>query len=106
VKALAVTTKERYPSLPDVPTMEEAGVPGYEVNAWFGLFAPARTPKAIVDKLQQSVAAVVAEPEVKARLLEIGAVQGGMSPEAFAEVVRREVARWPEVVAKTGVKVE
>jgi tripartite-type tricarboxylate transporter receptor subunit TctC len=106
VKALAVTTRERYPSLPDVPTMQEAGVGGYEVNAWFGLFAPARTPKPIVDKLQQTIAAAFAEPEVKARLIEIGAVSGGMRPEDFREVVRREVERWPEVVARTGVKVE
>lgn len=106
VKALAVTTRQRYPSLPDVPTMEEAGVSGYEVNAWFGFFAPARTPKAVVDKLQRTVAEVLAEPQVKARLLEIGAVPGGMSPDAFGEVVRRELARWPEVVTRMGVKVE
>jgi tripartite-type tricarboxylate transporter receptor subunit TctC len=106
VKALAVTTTERFPSLPEVPTMVEAGVPGYEVSAWFGLLAPAKTPKPIVDKLQQSIAAILAEPEMKARLLELGGVPGGMAPDAFGEIVRREVAKWPEVVAKTGVKVE
>lgn len=106
VKALAVTTAERFPSLPDVPTMAEAGVVGYEVSAWFGLLAPAKTPRPIVDKLQQSLAAILAEPDMKARLLELGGAPGGMSPDAFGEIVRREVAKWPEVVAKTGVKVE
>lgn len=106
VKALAVTTTERFPSLPDVPTMAEAGVAGYEVSAWFGLLAPARTPRPIVDKLQQSIAAILSEPDMKARLLDLGGVPGGMSPDAFGDIVRREVAKWPEVVAKTGVKVE
>lgn len=106
VKALAVTTAERFPSLPDVPTMVEAGVPGYEVSAWFGLLAPVKTPRPIIDKLQGSIAAILAEPDMKDRLLELGGVPGGMSPDAFGEIVRREVAKWPEVVAKTGVKVE
>lgn len=106
VKALAVTTAERFPSLPDVPTVAESGVPGYAVSAWFGLLAPAKTPRAIVDKLQGAVAAILAEPEMKARILELGGVPGGMSPEAFGAIVREEVARWPDVVRKTGVKVE
>ncbi len=106
VKALAVTTTTRFPSLPDVPTMIEAGVPDYEVSAWFGPFAPAKTPRPIVEKLQQNIAAVLAEPSVKARLLELGALPGGMSSEEFGEVVKREIAKWPPVVAKTGVKVE
>ncbi|TDR85158.1 Bug family tripartite tricarboxylate transporter substrate binding protein [Enterovirga rhinocerotis] len=106
VKALAVTTKQRYPSLPDVPTMEEAGIPGYEVNAWFGLFAPAGTPRPVVDKLQRTIAEILAEPAVRARLLEIGAIPGGMSPDEFGAVVRREVERWPEVVARMGLKID
>lgn len=106
VKALAVTTAERFPSLPDVPTMGEAGVPGYEVSAWFGLLAPAKTPRPIVDTLQTTIAAILSEPEMRERLLELGGVAGGMSPDAFGEIVRREVAKWPDVVAKTGVKVE
>jgi tripartite-type tricarboxylate transporter receptor subunit TctC len=106
VKALAITTTTRFPSVPEVPTMVEAGVPGYEVSAWFGLFAPAKTPRAIVDTLQQNIAAILAEPETKARLLELGGTPGGMSADEFAEIVKREVAKWPDVVAKTGVKVE
>lgn len=106
IKALALTTPQRFPSFPEVPTMAEAGVPGYEVASWFGLFAPAQTPRAVIDKIQQNIAAILAEPEMKARLEELGAIPGGMSPEAFGEIVRREVAKWPDVVAKTGVKVE
>ena len=106
VKALAVTTAERFPSLPDVPTIAESGVPGYEVSAWFGLLAPAKTPRAVVDRLQAEIAAILAEPDMRAKLLELGGVPGGMSPDAFGEIVRREVAKWPDVVARTGVKVE
>lgn len=106
VKALAVTTAERFPSLPDVPTVAESGVPGYEVSAWFGLLAPAKTPRPVIDKLYREIAAVLAEPDMKTRLLELGGVPGGMSPDAFGEIVRREVAKWPDVAAKTGVKVE
>ena len=106
VKALAVTTADRFPSLPDVPTVAESGVPGYEVSAWFGLLAPAKTPKPIVDRLRTEIAAVLAEPDMKARLLELGGVPGGISPEEFGAIVRQEVAKWPDVVARTGVKVE
>ena len=106
VTALAVTTRERFPSLPDVPTMAESGVAGYEVSAWFGLLAPAKTPRPVIETLQRTIAAILAEPDMKDRLLELGGVPGGMSPEAFGEIVRQEVAKWPDVVAKTGVKVE
>ncbi|BAT61397.1 tripartite tricarboxylate transporter family receptor [Variibacter gotjawalensis] len=106
VKALAVTTTQRFPSLTDVPTMVEAGVPGYEVSAWFGLFAPAKTPQAIVDRLHQNVVASLGEDDVKTRLLELGAVPSPMSQQAFGDVVKREVEKWPPVVQKTGVKVE
>ncbi|SFU75951.1 Tripartite-type tricarboxylate transporter, receptor component TctC [Methylobacterium sp. 174MFSha1.1] len=106
LRALAVTTAARFPGLPDVPTMAEAGVPGYEVSAWFGLLAPAGTPRPIVDLLQSRIAAVLAEPETTARLLALGATPGGMAPDAFGQMVRDEVARWPGIVAKTGVAVE
>jgi tripartite-type tricarboxylate transporter receptor subunit TctC len=86
--------------------MAESGVPGYEVSAWFGLLAPAKTPRPIVEKLQTEIAAVLAAPDIKQKLLELGGVPGGMSTDAFGEIIRREVAKWPEVVAKTGVKVE
>ncbi|AWB25251.1 tripartite tricarboxylate transporter substrate binding protein [Methylobacterium currus] len=106
LRALAVTTAERFPTLPDVPTMAEAGVPGFDVPAWFGLLAPAGTPRPVIDLLQSRIAAVLAEPETRARLLELGGTPGGMSPDAFGEIVRREVARWPAVVARTGVAIE
>lgn len=105
LKALAVTTPERFPGLPDVPTVAET-VPGYEVSAWFGLLAPARTPREIVDALQGRIAAVLAEPETRARLLDLGGTPGGIGPDAFGEVVRAEVAKWPAIVARTGVVVE
>lgn len=106
LKALAVTTPERFPGLPEVPTMAEAGVPGYEVSAWFGLLAPGRTPRPVIDTLHERIAAVLAEPETRARLIDLGATPGGVSPEAFGDIVRQEVAKWPPIVARTGVTVE
>jgi tripartite-type tricarboxylate transporter receptor subunit TctC len=106
VRALAVTTAKRWPGTPDVPTVAESGVAGYEVSGWFGLLAPAGTPKPVIDALYRAVSAMLKQPDVRKQMLELGAEPGGNTPEAFAKQVADEVAKWKKVVAATGVKVE
>ena len=106
VRALAVTTGKRWPGTPDVPTVAESGVAGYEVSGWFGLLAPAGTPKPVVDTLYKAVGAMLKLPDVQKQMLELGAEPGGNTPDAFGKQVAAEVAKWKKVVAVTGVKVE
>ena len=102
---LGVTSAQRTPLLPDVPTIAEAGVPGYVVDGWFGLFAPTGTPDAIVRKLNTEVARILQEPEVRKQLLDQGAVPGAGSPDAFAKFVRTEHDRWAEVIRRANITV-
>ena len=106
IRALAVTTAKRWPGAPEIPTMAEAGVPGYESTAWFGLLAPANTPKPIVELLQRHVAAILRQPEVEKMLLEQGAESVGNTPDEFARLIAAELQKWTKVVAATGVKLE
>ena len=106
IRALAVTTAKRWPGAPDIPTMAEAGVPGYESGAWFGLLAPANTPKPIVEMLQKHVAAILKLPEVEKMFLEQGAEPVGNTPEQFAKVIASELQKWAKVAAATGVKLD
>jgi tripartite-type tricarboxylate transporter receptor subunit TctC len=106
IRALAVTTAERWPGAPDIPTMAEAGVPGYESSAWFGMLAPANTPRPIVDLLQKNVAAILQMPEIKKLFLEQGAEPVGDTPEQFAKVIASEIQKWTKVAAATGVKLD
>ncbi len=106
IRALAVTTAKRWPGAPEIPTMAEAGVPGYEASAWFGLLAPASTPKPIVELLQRHVAAILRQPEVEKTLLEQGAEPVGNTPDEFARLIAAELQKWDKVVAATGVKLE
>jgi tripartite-type tricarboxylate transporter receptor subunit TctC len=106
IRALAVTTATRWPGAPDIPTVAESGVPGYEASAWFGLLAPAGTPKEIVDLLQRSVADSLRDPAVAQRLQELGAEPVASTPDAFGRQIAGEIDKWKKVVAATGVKVE
>ncbi len=106
LRALAVTTSRRWPGLPDVPTLAESGVSGIDVSGWFGLFAPAGTPKPIVDAIYAATAAALKDPELVKRFQDVGAEPGGNPPEAFARQVAGEVAKWKAVVEATGIKVE
>jgi tripartite-type tricarboxylate transporter receptor subunit TctC len=103
LRALAVTTRERSPALPDVPTMQEAGIAGYESSAWFGLVGPAATPRDIVTKLNAEVQRILKLPDVRQNL----AVQGGeplfMSADEFGAFIRDETAKWGKVVKAAGV---
>ncbi|WP_182086636.1 tripartite tricarboxylate transporter substrate binding protein [Aureimonas sp. ME7] len=106
LRALAVTTKERAANFPDIPTMEEAGVPGYETNTWNAFFAPAGTPPEIVAILNKSANEAISDEAVKARLAEVGAAVVGGTPEELAAHVKSEVARWKPVIEQAGAKIE
>ena len=104
LKALAVSTVKRAAAFPDVPTMVEAGVPDFEVDSWFAMFVPAKTPKAVIDRLNKALNEVVADPAVRARLLEQGAEGVGGTPEALAKVVNQEIPRWIKLAKDAQIK--
>ena len=103
LRALAVTGKTRSPQMPDLPTVAESGLPGFENTGWFGLFAPAGTPKAVLDKVQRDTAAVMDETETKARLYVQGMQPVGNSSADFAAALRAESKRWAAVVKERKV---
>ena len=104
--ALAVTSSERSAALPDVPTVAEAGVKGFEATSWFGLLAPAGTPADIVQRIQQESAKALASPALRERLLSQGAIPGGMPPAEFGRFIATETKKWAAVVKSSGAKVD
>jgi tripartite-type tricarboxylate transporter receptor subunit TctC len=104
--ALAVTSTKRSPLLPEVPTMSEAGVTGYDVVGWFALFAPAATPKPIVQRLNAEVTKMLNDPKVKETLLAQGAEPMPGSPEAFGDFVKKEHDRWAKVIREAGITLQ
>jgi tripartite-type tricarboxylate transporter receptor subunit TctC len=102
MRALAVTSRTRSPVTPDLPTVAEAGLPGYEVGSWFGLCAPAATPKAVVDKTNADLNAALGTPETQQRILGLGAQPLNMTPEEFSRFVGAEIAKWSKVVKDSG----
>ena len=106
VKALATTGKTRSAVMPDVPTMSEAGVPGYEATIWLGLMAPKGTPKAIVDRLNEAVSKIAVQPDVKQLWTKQGAVAMVMSPDAFDKYTRDDIAKWEKVIKTAGIKAD
>lgn len=106
LKAIAVTSAKRSAALPDLPTISEAGVAGYDVDGWVGLFAPAKTPGRIVERLYAEVVKVLRVPEVKELVLAGGSETSGISPEETRAKVRTETAMWAKVVKTTGITIE
>ena len=106
VRALAVTGAKRSISLPEVPTLAESGVPGYEVNVWSGVIAPAGLPRPILDKLNRAINAAILVPGTRERFAQLGSEGGGGTPEEFAELIRRDSAKWAEVVRRSGAKID
>ena len=106
LRALAVAGPKRAGLLPDVPTMKEAGVDGVEVPLWFGLLAPAGTPREIIATLAAGVQRAAKDPDMRKRLEEQGGDPVGSSPEEFAKMLREEVSKWSEVVKVSGAKAE
>lgn len=102
MRALAVTSSRRSPVLPDVPTVAEAGVPGYEAVAWHGISVPAKTPAPIVERLSGEIAQVLKQPEVVKQLTAIGATPVGSTPAQFQAHIDKELAKWQKVVAESG----
>jgi tripartite-type tricarboxylate transporter receptor subunit TctC len=109
LKALAVTSATRSPALPELPTVAEAGgaaLKGYDASSWFGLLAPAGTPKDVVDRLQQETAKALATPALKERLTAQGAIPSGNTSAEFAKFIDAETKKWARVVKASGAKVD
>lgn len=106
LKALAVTTSKRIPQLPDVPTLQEAGVPGYEASVWLALLAPAGTPREIVTKLNSEIGKLMSSPDTRKALYDAGVEVSPSTPEAMTEYMAQELVRWGKVVKETGIKIE
>ncbi|NMM06098.1 tripartite tricarboxylate transporter substrate binding protein [Polaromonas sp.] len=106
LKALAVTTAKRISQLPDVPTLQEAGVPGYEASVWLALLAPAGTPPDIVNKLNLEIGKLMNSPDTQKALFDAGVEVAPSSPEAMSSYLVQELARWGKVVKDTGIKLE
>ena len=104
--ALGVTTKRRSPALPDVPTIDESGVPGYEVSGWYGLLGPAGIPKPIVSRLNAELTRVLQESSVREMLARDGAEALTSTPEAFAKVIASDIVKWAKVVKAAGIRIE
>src|SRR5580765_1355034 len=107
LRALAVTTLKRNPGAPEIPTVAEAlKIPDYEVDSWYALFAPAKTPAPIIAKMQKAVAQTIELPEVKQKLLEQGGDTVGSTPEELDRVVKRELRKWAEVIRQANIKLD
>ena len=106
VKPLAVSTRERAPAIPDVPTAMEAGVKGYEAIGWFGLFAPAGTPQGIVQQFSSDIAKIMATPAMRDRAMAEGATPVGSAPAEFQKFVHAEIEKWTKIIKAAGIKLE
>jgi tripartite-type tricarboxylate transporter receptor subunit TctC len=106
LRGLAVASRERLSNLPDVPTTAEAGFPGVEASGWNGIFVPAGTPVAIINRLQQEISRVLHSKEVEDDAANLGTQAGGEKPEEFAAFVRGEIQKWGKVIKDAGIKVE
>jgi len=106
VKAIAVTSSARSPVLPDLPTVAEAGFPGFESSAWIGMVAPAKTPKAIIDRLSQELVAIIHSQDVREKMLKIYFQAVGTTPEGLSSLMRSERDRWAKVIKQTGASAD
>jgi len=106
LRALAVTTKKRSAFVPELPTIAESGLPGFDVSTWFGVMAPAATPRPIVNRLHDGIVRALAQPDVKERLAAMGAEPVGDTPEQFGAFVKSEIAKYAKVVKDSGARVD
>ncbi|MGZ5095840.1 MAG: Bug family tripartite tricarboxylate transporter substrate binding protein [Burkholderiales bacterium] len=106
LRVIAVTSAARSPLLPDVPTVAETGLPGFDVTSWYGIFGPPALPRDIITRLNSEVSTMVTAPDVKERLAQLGAEPANLTPEAFGRYVRAEVTRWGKVVKESGARLD
>ena len=106
VKAIGIAAAKRSPAAPDIPTMAESGLPGFEVASWYGLLAPAGTPREIITRLHAEVVKAVASPEVRERFQSFGAEPVGSSPEEFATQIKSDIAKWAKVAKAANVRAD
>ena len=106
VRGLAVTSSKRDPTAPELPTITEAGIPGYEVLSWHGLFVPAKTPPQVIKKMNADTLAALADPAIKAKLEQNGYMVVGSTPEELATLLKSEIDKWGSVVTETGIKID
>jgi tripartite-type tricarboxylate transporter receptor subunit TctC len=106
MRALAVTSKRRITAAPEVPTFEEAGIPGYEAIGWFGTVAPANTPAPVIQKLNEEIRAALSVPDVREKALQAGAEPVSTTPQEFAALIREETRKWAQVIKAANVKIE
>jgi tripartite-type tricarboxylate transporter receptor subunit TctC len=106
LRALAVLAPQRSPTLPEVPTVAEAGLPDFDVTTWYGLLAPAGTPRPIVARLNAEIVRVMNAPELKERLAAMAAEPRTTTPEEFAAYIGEEIAKWGDVVRKAGLRAD
>ena len=106
VRALAVTGSRRFPTLPELPTVSEAGLPGYEVDSWYGILAPANTPRPAIDRLNRELVAITQSDDFRQRLLDQGAAPASGTPEQFGRYIQGELAKWGKVIKAANVRAE
>ena len=106
IKALAISSRERSPLVPDIPTLSESGLPGFDSWTWFGIFGPAGTPRAVVDRVNAELNRIVNDPAVRERLAQLGFDTAGGSPAQFAAIVESEARKWSKVIRDANVKPE
>ena len=104
LRGIAVTTQKRVGAFPDIPTMTESGVPGFDLSAWQGMVAPAGLPRPLLDRINGAVNRAISGQNFKTRMIELGNEVAGGTPEEFAALIRRDSARWGEVIRKAGIK--
>ena len=104
LRALAVTSKHRVEMIPDVPTVDESGLPGFEVVGWFGIFAPTGTPNNVILKLNESINVVLKMPEIRERLARQGLIPGGGTPEALRDLLNADLSKWGKLIKEIGLK--
>ena len=106
LRALGVSTSQRIEVAPDLPTISESGLPGYEVIAWYNLFAPAGTPRPVIDKINAEINRILQQPDVRERLLTLGVVPLSGTPEALGDYLQFEITRWAKLIREAGIKAE
>jgi len=106
LRPIAVTGAKRSVAVPDIPTVSESGIPGFLVTTWYGVAAPAKTPRPIIDKLHSEIVRALNSPDLKSRLTNDGADPVGNTPEQYTAFVENEIAKWTKVIKAAGIKAE